>query len=312
VVLARAFVGLAPAEPSTAAVLPGALPAWPSTFGRVPHACMPGGRLVVAHKLDIASDEWICGRAIVIGASAAVFGRVGGVVVVVGGNATIAGQVDGDVTAIGGSVTVLQGARIGGTVTSYGGSIQMQPNVLVAGGVQHLASLDALAPLRQPFFFPGSGPPWPSLLFWALAGLIVARFWREPLLRVERLASTQFVPSVAVGIVATIATLGLALLLVVTCLGIPLALLLLVVMWVSWVVGTVAVGYWLGKLIFRAAMPVERQMYVLPAVVGVLTLAAIEALPYVGGVVGIIVGCVAVGSVVLAFTMDRRARRLPA
>lgn len=309
VLIVRSLAATATSAPSTPAVLQGALPSWPVTGGQ-PTSCTPGGRLEVGRKLVIGSGEWICGRATAIGGSIEVFGRVGGDVVIVGGDATIAGQVDGNVSAVGGSVSLLEGARVGGTVKAYGGSVQREQNVIVVGGIQPVSTLSALAPLRLPFFLPGSGPVWPSMLFWALAGFIVARFFREPLLRVERVASVQVVPSLVVGALAIIAAVGCALLLAVTCLGIPLALLLLVAVWVSWVVGTVAVGSWLGGLLVRGAPPAARQMLVLPAMVGVVVLAGVEALPCIGIVVGIVVGCVALGSVVLTFMLDRRARRL--
>jgi hypothetical protein len=264
----------------------------------------------VAHSLLVGSDEWICGRATVIGGNLTVLGRVGGDVVVVGGSATIGGEVDGSVTTVGGSISLLPGTHVGGTAQAYGGNVQAASNVYVGGGIQRDTSVSALAPLQRPFLWPGYGPPWPSMIFWALAGIVIARFFPSTLRRVERVAQSQPAISVLAGAVAIIAVIGTAILLVFTCLGIPLAAALLVAMWVAWVVGTVAVGYWIGQAIFRAALARERELTILPAVVGVVLLAALEAIPCLGSVVGVVVGCAGVGAVLLTFMQDRQMGRL--
>jgi hypothetical protein len=282
-----------------------------STFAApaLPAECTAGNRYAVAHELIISTTEWICGRATALGGGVTVLGRVGGDVVVIGGRATIAGQVDGAVTAVGGNVTLLQGARVGGSVQAYGGSVQTKGDVQVGGGIQREPSLSTFGQVQWPFVVPGISALVPRLIFWALAGLLVARFLPAPLRRVESALRGQPAASLLLGVGATIAALAISVLLIITCLGIPVAAVLLFVIWVAWVVGTVAVGLWLGKAIFRVALPRDGRAVLLPAVLGVLLLTIAEGIPCLGGVLLLLVSALGLGAVLLSFLGERRARQ---
>ncbi|HEX6121709.1 MAG TPA: hypothetical protein VFY89_01045, partial [Ktedonobacterales bacterium] len=231
----------------------------------LPAACTAGNRYAFAHDLIIPASEWICGRATALGGGVTVLGRVGGDVVVIGGRATIAGEVDGSVTAVGGSVTLLQGAKVGGSVQAYGGSVQTRGTVQVGGHIQRDAFVAVPGPVQWPFFVPGLSALVPRLIFWALAGALVAHFLPAHLRRVALVMRGQPVVSAFLGAGGTIAALAISILLVITCLGIPVALVLLFGLWVAWVVGTVAAGLWLGEALLRVALPRERGTVLLPA-----------------------------------------------
>jgi hypothetical protein len=146
------------------------------------------------------------------------------------------------------------------------------------------------------------------LVFWALAGLLVARFLPMPLRRVELVMRSQPGASALLGAGAAIAAVAISVLLVITCLGIPVAMVLLFAIWVAWVVGTVAAGLWLGEAIFRAVLPRERHV-LLAAVLGVVVLAIAEAIPCLGGVLFLVVGALGLGAVLLCLLGERRARQ---
>ncbi|MBF6590593.1 MAG: polymer-forming cytoskeletal protein [Ktedonobacterales bacterium] len=275
-----------------------------------PSACTPGSRYAFARNLVVAQDEWICGRATDVGGNLTVLGRVAGDVIAVSGSVTIGGEVDGSVSTLGGNISLLRGSHVAGTVRAWGGSVRVEPGARTGGGIQRANSLADLVPLRRPFFFPGYGAPWPSLLFWALAGAFIARFFPEPLIRVERVVRGRFGPSILTGAGAFIAGILFSILLLFTCLGIPLAFLLIVGLWVSWVVGTIALGLWLGQRLFQTVQPRERPQVLAPAIVGAILIASAEAIPIVGLLVGMVLGCAGLGAVLLTFVVHGRKGRL--
>lgn len=279
----------------------------PAVGSHVGPGCAPGSRTALTHSLVIRQGEWICGDASAIAGDITVLGRVDGNVTALGGAITVAGEVDGNVTDVAGSVTVVHGARVMGNVEAWGGTVHQDTGASVAGGVDRGISVADLAPWHRPFYFSAGGLPWLGVLFWVLAGAVVARFFPRYLTSVERTVQDQPLSSLLVGALALLATVALAILLVATCLGAPLAALLLIVLWASWVVGTVALGLWIGRRVARGMRVDERTVLLLPTLIGVALIAAIEAIPLAGGVVGFVLGCVGLGAVVL--TLNGRRQR---
>jgi hypothetical protein len=106
--------------------------------------------------------------------------------------------------------------------------------------------------------------------------------------------------------------LGLAGLLFVTCIGIPVSLLVMGTLLAGWVLGSVAAGLWLGEMILRRLALGERSP-LLHAVVGMGILAAAEIVPCVGAPLALIAGCVGLGAALISrFGSPRLTLALPA
>ena len=240
----------------------------------------------------------------VVGAEVSIEGSVAGSVTVAGGSATIAGRVGGSVTVLGGDVDLLAGADVGGSVTDAGGAIHRDPDSHVGGGVQEGLGLSTLAPLEA--IAPGGeyAFPWAHVIFWALAGAALALFYPTQLARVRRVAVREFPSSVVVGALAWAAGALLAVLLFITCIGIPLALIMGVGLWVASVVGTVAIGYWVGDRLLGAGSR-ERGALLVPTVLGVSLIALAKAIPCVGAALTVIVACAGLGASLLAWHESR-------
>ena len=289
----------------------GTAPIVPITLGGLSPqpACTGTSRDVVNMSVAIPQDESLCGDLRVYNGDATVAGRVGGAVIVIHGALAISGEVDGNVTVLGGSVDLRPGARIGGGVSVVGGTLLRADNTSVGGSIStdntlHQEAITTFLGFDGVYTF-----PWSHVIFWvAIAGVLALAFPRQ-LALVHRSVSTELPQSFGLGVMAALAGAVLAVALTITCIGIPFAALLLAALWVAWVVGTVAAGAWLGSRMLGVALP-ERRTPLLATVVGVTVLSLVKAIPCVGGILSLVIGCVGLGASVLALLYARRSARL--
>ncbi|MGZ3678665.1 MAG: hypothetical protein ACXWP0_05100 [Ktedonobacterales bacterium] len=286
-------------------------PIAPATLGGFPtqQACTGNSRDVVNASAVVGQDEWLCGDLRVYNGDATVVGRVGGAVTIVHGALAVSGEVDGNVTVLGGSLDLRPGARIGGGVNVVGGTLLRGDHTVVGGPVSTDNALQQEAMTNFFGFASTFSFPWSHLIFWvAVGGALVLLFPRQVAL-VHRSVRDDLPQSLGVGVVVALVGGVLAVVLTLTCIGIPLAVLLLAALWVAWVVGTVASGAWLGSRMLGVALP-EYRTPLLATVLGVTVLSLVKAIPCVGGILSLVIGCVGLGASVLALLYARRSARL--
>jgi hypothetical protein len=271
-------------------------------------ACTSGNRDVVGQNIVVTQDMRVCGHANAYGGNVTVLGRVEGDVHAIAGSVLISGQVTGSVLAVGGNVDLDAGASVGGDVQAFGGTVNRNAAAAVGGTVTQGNDLSQVAPPHTLDALAPRNFPWLQLLFWALAGTALALLFPNHVLRVRAMARAQPAASLVSGILGVIVGAALALVLAVTIICIPLALLVLAALWVAWVIGTVALGSWLGEALLKR-LARERPSFALTTVLGVLLLAALEAVPYVGILIGIAAGCLGLGAALRAYAAARRAAR---
>lgn len=271
-----------------------------------PGVCLSGNRDSFGSSVTIGGGEWVCGNVSVYGGSATILGHVNGNVTVIGGSADVAGQVDGNVTTIGGSIILRSSASVGGNVDAVGGSISRNSGATVGGNVEQGLAGHGDGATHWLGLFSGASFPWFHVLFWALAGLVVAAFFPAPLRRVRDVARREPALSFVGGLATLFFGVIVGLVLFITCLGIPLLLLLALGMWLAWIVGTVALGYWLGEGLLHLGAARDRSP-VVAAVLGVTLLSLFESVPCLGGVVSFVAGCIGLGASALAILYSRRA-----
>lgn len=268
--------------------------------------CAPGNVVAYARGLVIMRDQWICGDVDAYGGGITILGRVTGSVTAFGGGVRVAGPVEGDVTAFGGDIWLLRGASVTGDVQTWGGAIHRTPAALVTGDIERGDRLAIMAQSRWPGFSGHWAFPWPWMLAWAVLAALVVAVAPERTLRVSAVARRAAWRSLAVGVLTILLGATLAAVLFATCIGIPVSLLLLAVLLLAWILGTVALGVWLGEHVVRAIAPNEHSP-VLAAIVGAAVLAGIETIPWVGGGVSVIAGSVALGAALLGRFGSQRA-----
>jgi len=175
--------------------------------------------------------------------------RVEGDVVAVFGSVLVRGSVSGNVVAVFGSVKLAPESSVEGDVVSIGGGLDQAHGATVGGESVSLG------------FLPGGFgmPALPLLLLsvflgWLLSifvGWVVTLLIPERLLRVATTASRRGVASFFLGLVSTPLMLFACMLLLITVIGIPIALLLpLLFALMAWA-GQIASAYVLGSRLLR-------------------------------------------------------------
>lgn len=289
-----------------------------------------GGRLVVdaavgrnlrvaGGQVELGPKASVGGNVTVAGGRVSLRGAVKGAVSASGGSVTIDGPVDGDVVSNAGSLRLGPNARIGGSLRYRSGSeVDRDAAAQVAGAVERLvlpgqkSASAADWAMREPAAEPRRwhGPGWfwtiglmalAMLLVAALPGLVrrVAEDWRE-----------RFGWSLLWGFVALVCIPVAALVLVLSIVGIPIALLALLLYGALLLVGYTASGIAIGLWALGRWRPVdqERSGWRLASVaLAVLLLALAVSLPFVGGFVAFVAVMAGIGAIAQLLRAKRPA-----
>ena len=244
---------------------------------------------------------------------------VHGDVTVQSGDVTVEGIVTGNVSSLQGDIILGPGSAVQGNVLASAGDIYRRPGAQVEGHVTATAGTihnDARpAPVSRP---PGGD----AGFFGALVRLILLGLGSvvllvlgagvlvvapRPVTRIEATLEEVFWPSAVVGLLTAIllpvVTVILGGVLLFTVIGTPLVLL---AAGAAWFLGLVVFGLWLGDRLARAfpQAPLPRSALAR----GTLGLAAILAvgvifgsvLPWLGGPLAYLLGCLGLGAVILS------------
>lgn len=246
-------------------------------------------RTVLGRHAAIAREE-VVDNLTVLGGSSDLYGTVLGDVLVLGGSLRIASDahVHGDVTVLGGSVDLADGARVDGDLSTAGGHIQRAAGAIVQGEETALASGKTSEEREAP---EAQDSPWS---FEALMGKLGGALSRTALLyafgcvllavagrhmqRMQHELSERPVRALAVGTASAVAAVIGLLSLCVTIIGIPVAILLVLVGALGVYAGMCAVFLELGALILeeRTRSPYAHLAF------GCLVYLIFSTLPFIG------------------------------
>ena len=146
-----------------------------------------------------------------------------GDVVAVFGSVDVGGRVDGDVVSVMGGVTLRDSAVVEGEVVSVGGGLHQAPTAVVSGESVSLDFLPSLGVPGLPVMLGGIAACW--AVSW-LCGWLLAALFPDRLVRVAHVTSNRTAASLALGVLSVPGSILLSILLLMTIIGIPLALLL--------------------------------------------------------------------------------------
>jgi len=259
----------------------------------LPHS----GRVVFVAGGDIdipAGDQ--ADAVIVIGGSATVAGTVNALVVL-DGTASVAGATLESLTVINGSAELGAGTTILGDVGRLGSSVQRADGVEIGGTIRDLAGDVAAFGI-----FIGAA----AIVLWIgfgvatlLVGLLVAGLAARQVRTATTLIRRETGLTVVTGLLAIVLPPILAAMLIVTVVGIPAGIGLLVVLWpalafIGYIVAAIWLGEWLLGRRNPEATPAERPYGA--AVIGLLVAFLIGLVPLVSAALSIL----GLGAVVLA------------
>lgn len=211
-----------------------------------------------------------------------------------GGSAHVDGEVLGDVSAFGGDILLGPSAVVHGSVDAAGGRVEMKPGAQIGGRV----STAEPPALRTPHREHGSevGALARGLLFSALLflfAMLLTGVVPERMSAMHIAIIREPARSAGAGLLGYVSATIVLVALMITIIGIPLALALAVLVPVATYVGLAAASTVIG-----AALPIERLRGkpVLQILAGVTSLFVVSQVPVLGSIALAIVACMGLGA----------------
>lgn len=265
-------------------------------FGR--NVRVAGGRV----EIDPAAS--IQGNLTAAGGTLRLRGAVKGYVQAAGGNVTIDGPVDGDVSVSSGNLTLGPNAKIAGTLRYRSGEEMVRdPGAKVGGNVERLSSERAYEGPVIRTHIPGFAGGW----IWSAGLLVLAALMAAavPPASMRISGELRMHPWLALlfGFIALVCIPMAAIVLMVTVIGIPLAMLVILAYLILLVLGYVATAVAFGDTALANFRPAEAQRSswrVLAAVLAMLVLTLVARIPFAGGLVGFAAMLIGIGAILLA------------
>jgi len=276
---------------------------------------------VVGQEYTLPTGERLGGDLVMLGGVARLqpSSVVDGNVTVVGGQAVIEGNVRGDVVAVGGTLELTAGAEVEGDLVSFG-TVRRHPQATVRGdivtGPDAARRFDAVTGMFDGRVSPsprGAEPAKPAeddarlgglarqvLAFGAalaVAALVVILFPAH-LRRVTEAMTSAWIQSAGVGVLTGVAAIVLAPLLAITCIGLPISLVILVALAVAILLGWAGAGQWAGAQLARATN-LHLASTLGETVLGVALITLATKVPCLGFLLALPVAAWGLGAVVL-------------
>ncbi len=221
------------------------------------------GKLVFGDNFTLESGEELTGGLVVFGGNVLIEqdASVYGGVVVFGGTMTSHGDIEGDIVVIGGQVRLESESYVSGDIVTIGGQVDREEGAEIGGEIVDNApapEININPPSVPDVVVPDAGvrfnPFWEfgrvlvvSLLMSFLA-LLATLFFQDRLGRVSQAVIAQPLITSSIGLLAIVALIVLA----VTIILIPFALLGLIPLGLAWLFGVVAIGQEIGERLTRA------------------------------------------------------------
>ncbi len=213
---------------------------------------------------------------------------IDGDLTVVFGNATIEGHVTGNVNVVGGSCDVIDSGQVDGETHCVWneGAAALSPLIVGSAGMDGFAAADRHLLVKLA-----------SSAIVVLMFLLFPMRMRLALDRVERHPGL----AAAVGVAAFIAVVPVAILLLLSVVGIPLIVLEIAALFAGVWLGMGAIALLVGRRLCELVMPSLTPSPFVALVLGLVLVSAAEIVPVVGWAVTALVWLVGMGATVLAF-----------
>ena len=235
----------------------------------------PRDQIVLSGDVQVRRGQEV-GEVVVLRGTATVAGVVRGDVVVLDGRIDVTGQVSGSVVSVGGSVALGPSSRVLGDVLAHERVIAA-PGARVDGDVRQGVTFT----FRTPIEALGRFAPWLAVWFSVLAlGLLLLLLGSRSVDAVAVVAHGSPWVSVGWGFVAFVALPLAGVIGVFTLVWLPLGLGLLLSLFLLYSVGLAWSAFALGRVLWH-----EPRSRMLAFVIGWAILAAVAAIPIVGGVI---------------------------
>ena len=266
-----------------------------------PEGAEPRDQIVLSGDVQVRRGQEV-GEVVVLHGTATVAGVVRGDVVVLDGRIEVSGQVSGSVVSVSGSVVLGPSSRVLGDALAHD-RVTAAPGARVDGDVREGVTFT----FRTPIEAFGAFAPWMAVWFSVMAlGLLLLLLGPRAADAVALVSRDSVWPSVGWGAVAFIALPLAGVVGVFTLVWLPLGLGLLLSLFLFYSIGLAWSAFALGRLIWH-----EPRSGVLAFAIGWAILAAVAAIPFVGGVVWVAGAAFGLGSGTVAIWRARGTARWP-
>ena len=119
-------------------------------------------------------------------------------------------------------------------------------------------------------------------------GLVLISLWREPIKNLTDKMTARIAPAIGIGAIIMILTPIIALLLVFTIIGIPLAIILTVIWLIAMYIAKVIVGILIGRIVLNKIWEKKKDSLIWAMIIGVILVWLLTKLPLIGWLLSII------------------------
>lgn len=247
------------------------------------------GKIILNGTQELASGSTLDGDLILLGGTFLQHpdSTIGGSVHILDGLAHIGGEVRGNTTLLGGELTVLAGSILKGDLTAPAGTLTISPAARIEGKLTGSSAVDKAN--TPPASLPSTAGRWFHLLLeiplLAMVGYFTARFYPTQIHVIREALVHHPFACTAMGLLAMVAGLSLAITMAYTTLLIPVSALLLVLMLFAATFGAVPAAVGLGKWTmrhFQSSPPATTTAAILGMLLLVLIAEILRYLPWIG------------------------------
>lgn len=261
-----------------------------------------GEALLAGGSIAFGPDAVVIGRTWVVGGDIAIAGTLESGLKVYGRNILILGYIDGPVELNGEKIEIVASARIRGDVTySSRNEIRVDPRAQITGSVTR--AKDAFEFPRPKLDLPGFPVIRPLLLLGLLAAgaLLLSIFPRFTTHAIAMLGASPL-KSMGLGTAIFFSLPPVILLLMLTIIGIPIALLLAALYAAALLAGYLVTAFFIGERLLRALRPGREAGFgwrVISLLAALVLLWLAYAIPYVGTLIVLVALFAGLGAMVL-------------
>lgn len=224
--------------------------------------------------------------------------------VAVGGSVYVDGIVDGDAVAVGGTVHLSEEAIVHGDVVTVGGTIDQAEGAMIYGTIVDVGAFDFKNIFEGKHFFGGHRGIPKFFAIIPLIGLFALVLLLSVLIPTELSTVASNIKNEPIimflwGLLGVFLIIPLAVMLVISIVGIALIPLEVLAVFLALLIGYIAVAIMIGKKLLKA-LNNDNPAVVLSAILGVLILWLIGLIPVFGGIVKAIALIIGFGAVIIA------------
>lgn len=219
---------------------------------------------------------------VIVDGTATIEGDVGAVLVV-NGTANFVGATTQGLVSVSSAVTLDAATVVAGDIRTFDSTIERAQGAVVEGSIGDLTG--AFADAWLAFAVVGFLAYLAFAVTAIVAGVALAGLASKQVRRAEQIINEEPIMAIVASLVGLLAIVATAVVAIVTVVGLPLGLgILILVLPALLVVGYLVTGIWIGDAILsRTAPGVARERPYLAALVGLVVLAAVGWIPFVGG-----------------------------